>query len=100
MFNDDFLSLVFNPRITMIDYESNYRPQGKVMFSQVSVCPQSVSWFTAPPCYGAVGIHPTGMLSSWCCFQIILRIMFCLFMSVEISSWYLLSICVFGRETE
>ena len=30
------------------------------MSSQVSVCPQS---FTARPRYGAVGKHPTGMLS-------------------------------------
>ena len=26
-------------------------------------------WFTAHPCYGAVGMHPTGMLS---CFKVIL----------------------------
>ena len=33
------------------------------MFSQVSVCPQSASRFTARPFYGAVGTHPTGLLS-------------------------------------
>ena len=33
------------------------------MFSQVSVCPQSASWFTARPSYGAVGTHPTRKLS-------------------------------------
>ena len=39
--------------------------KGKAMFSQMFVCPQSASWLTviAQPCYGAVGMHPTGMLS-------------------------------------
>ena len=46
----------------------NYRPQGKVMFSQVAVShyvhaqPHGYS-VTAHPCYGAVGTHLTGMLS-------------------------------------
>ena len=44
-----------------------YRPQGKVMFSQASVSPvhnQPHGYsVTAHPCYGAVGTHPTGMLS-------------------------------------
>ena len=49
-----------------------YRPQEKVMFSQTSVChsiynrPHDYS-VTAHPCYGAVSMHPTGMLS---CFKI------------------------------
>ena len=34
------------------------------MFSQVSVDNRPHGyWFTARPCYGAVGMHPTGMLS-------------------------------------
>ena len=46
----------------------HYRPQGKVMFSQVcdshSVYnpPHGYS-VTAHPCYGTIGTHPTGMLS-------------------------------------
>ena len=43
-----------------------YRPEGKVMFSQVFVCPQSASWLLVH-CSSllprAVGTHPTGMLS-------------------------------------
>ena len=46
-----------------------YRPQGKVMFSQASVShsvhyqPHGYS-VIAHPCYGAIGTHPTGILSS------------------------------------
>ena len=46
----------------------HYRPQEKVKFSQVSVShyvhirPHGYS-VTAPPCYHAVGMQPTGMLS-------------------------------------
>ena len=45
-----------------------YRQQGKVMFLQASVNhsvhnrPHGYS-VTVHPCYGAVGMHPTGMLS-------------------------------------
>ena len=45
-----------------------YRPQGKVLFSQVGVShsvhnrPHGYS-ITARPCYGVAGTHPTGMLS-------------------------------------
>ena len=45
-----------------------YRQQGKVMFLQASVShsvhnrPHGYS-VTVHPCYGAVGMHPTGMLS-------------------------------------
>ena len=48
----------------------DYRPQGKVMFSQVSVHnrPRGYS-VTAHSCYGAVGTHPTGMLS--CVFVVV-----------------------------
>ena len=39
--------------------------KGKVMFSHVSVCPQSASRESsnARPCYGVVGTHPTGRFS-------------------------------------
>ena len=45
----------------------DYRPQGKVIFSQVYVShsvdnrPHGYS-VTAHPCYGINGMHPTGML--------------------------------------
>ena len=43
-----------------------YRPQGKVVFSQVSVYNRPHGyWFTARPCYSAVGTHPTGMRSCY-----------------------------------
>ena len=54
----------------------NYRPQGKVMFSKWSVShyvhnrPHGYS-VTAYPCYGTVGMYPTGMLS---CFNAVFRI--------------------------
>ena len=54
----------------------NYRPQGKVMFSKGSVShsvhnrPHGYS-VTAYPCYGTVGMYPTGMLS---CFNAVFRI--------------------------
>ena len=47
-----------------------YRPQEKVMFSQDSTShsvhnrPHDYS-FTAHPCYGAVGVHLTGIFSCW-----------------------------------
>ena len=45
-----------------------FRPQGKVMFSQASVSHSVYNWphsysVIAHPCYGAVGTHPTRMLS-------------------------------------
>ena len=45
-----------------------YQPQGKAMFSQLSVCPQSAPWLLVMvrPCCGAVSTHPTGMLSCFC----------------------------------
>ena len=39
-----------------------YRPEGKVMFSQVFVCSQSASWLLVH-CSSLVGTHPTRMLS-------------------------------------
>ena len=48
----------------------HYRPQGKVMFSQTSVShsvrnrPHGYS-VTAHPCYSAVGMHPSEMLSCY-----------------------------------
>ena len=52
----------------------NYQPQGKEMLSQVSVShsvhnrPHGYT-VTAHSCYGAVGTHPTGMLS--CFYEVI-----------------------------
>ena len=50
----------------------HYRPQGKVMFSQVSISHSVHNWphgysVTTNPCHGAVGTHPTGMLSCYIC---------------------------------
>ena len=50
-----YLTLI--PKTPII--ENYYRPQGKVMFSQASVCPQSVSWLFG---HCVVGTHPSGML--------------------------------------
>ena len=56
---------------------TNYRPQGKVIFSQVSVCPQSASWLLVHCStllnYSAVGTHPAGMLSCYKCNQVFPR---------------------------
>ena len=63
-------------RIRSVSDSHYYRPQGKVMFSQASVILFTIglmaTWsllilvgysVTAHPFYGAVGTHPTGMLS-------------------------------------
>ena len=52
-----------------------YRPQGKVLFSQASVILSTIglmpTWSLlilvgySVTCYGAVGTHPTGMLSCY-----------------------------------
>ena len=59
-----------NPNCSESPETHFYRPQGKVMFSQLSVSHSVHNWphaysVTAHPCHGAVGTHPTGMLS--CC---------------------------------
>ena len=61
------LILTQTSALQMMRLCSYYRPQGKVMFSQASVIPSHNRphgySFTAHPCYGAGGMHPTGMHS-------------------------------------
>ena len=65
-----------NSHPQLIQLFFNYRPQGKVMFSQVSVILFTIGLMatqsllilvdysvTAHPCYSGVSTHPTGTLS-------------------------------------
>ena len=49
--------------ISFIENEIFTDRKGKVMFSQVLA--SHSYWFTTHPCYGPVGMHPTGMLSCY-----------------------------------
>ena len=59
------LSTAANAVPTKFSLMFYYRPQGKVIFSQVSAHDRPGGYsVTADSCYGAVSAHPVGMLSS------------------------------------
>ena len=82
--SENDLKLIVVHMLTGCQRECNYRPQGKVMFSQTSVSLSTIGLMPTQSllilvgysvtCYGAVGTHPTRMLT--CCLFISRELLF------------------------